>query len=233
MAVPRQGMLLVPYGSGVNLIWGGNHPPAAGAGTFAETLTVENDEIYLQVPQFVDNNASQGLPSFYSAGARLQSGEILVTGGMFTDTAKDPSLTEPRVLQEYRVLDMDNEIITHPEIASNTMGHLFAFHSVNILRNGKVLIAGGVTSIQSPTWFCDPQEKAIFYYPQEDEDNSFGIEQIGGNSVVMYAPRAGHSATELNDGTILLTGGFTGKGSVVITDTAELYNPSPRVLRIE
>lgn len=233
MAVPRQGMLLVPYGSGATLIWGGNHPPAAGAGTFAETLTVESDEIYLQVPQFVDNNASLGLPSFYSAGARLQSGEILVTGGMFTDTAKDPSLTEPRVLQEFRVLDMGNERFARPEEPANTMGHLFAFQSVNLLRNGKVLIAGGVTSIQSPTWFCDPQEKAIFYYPLEEEENSFGIEQIGGNSVVMYAPRAGHSATELDDGTILLTGGFTAKGSVAITDTAELYNSSPRELRIE
>jgi len=233
MAVPRQGMLLAPYGSDATLIWGGNHPPAAGAGDFAETLTMESGEIYLQVPLFVENNASLGLPSFYSAGARLPSGEILVTGGMLTDTAKDPNLTEPRVLQEFRTLDMGNEQISRPENPANTMGHLFAFHSTNLLRNGKVLIAGGVTSIQYPNWFCDPQEKAIFYYPLEDEDSAFGIEQIGGNSVVMYAPRAGHSATELDDGTILLTGGFTGKGSVVISDTAELYNPAPRELRIE
>jgi hypothetical protein len=233
MAVPRQGMLLVPFGSDATLIWGGNHPPVAGAGTFAEVLTVESDEIFLQEPQFVDTSASQGLPSFYSAGARLQSGELLVTGGMFTDKEKDPSLTEPRVLLEYRVLDMSNEIIAHPENPANTMGHLFAFHSANLLRNGNVLIAGGVTSIQSPTWFCDPQEKAIFFYPLEEEESAFGIEQIGGNSVVMYAPRAGHSSTELNDGTILLVGGFTGKGSVVISDSAEIYNPAPRELRIE
>jgi hypothetical protein len=233
MAVPRQGMLLVPFGSDATLIWGGNHPPVAGAGTFAEVLTVESDEIFVQEPQFVDTSASQGLPSFYSAGARLPSGELLVTGGMFTYKEKDPSLTEPRVLLEYRVLDMSNEIIAHPENPANTMGHLFAFHSANLLRNGNVLIAGGVTSIQSPTWFCDPQEKAIFFYPLEEEESAFGIEQIGGNSVVMYAPRAGHSSTELNDGTILLVGGFTGKGSVVISDSAEIYNPAPRELRIE
>ena len=233
MAVPRQGMLLVPYGSGATLIWGGNHPAAAGAGTFAETLTVESNEIFIEEPEFVANNAAQGLPSFYSAGARLQSGEILVAGGMFTDTMKDPSLVEPRVLQEFRVLEMGTERIDRPENPANTMGHLFALHSANLLRNGNVLITGGVTSIQSPTWFCDPQEKAIFYYPLEEEDSAFGIEQIGGNSVVMYAPRAGHSSTELNDGTILLVGGFTGKGSVVISDSAELYNPAPRELRIE
>lgn len=233
MAVPRQGMLLVPYGSNAVLIWGGNHPPLPGAGTFAEVLTVENNEIFMQEPQFVANSTWQGLPSFYSAGARLPSGEILVTGGMLTDTAKEPSLTKPRVMQEYRVLDMGNEIFSRPETAANTMGHLFAFQSANLLKNGKVLITGGVTSLQSPTWFADPQEKAIFYYPMEDEANAFGIEQIGGNSVVMYAPRAGHTSTELNDGTILLTGGFNGKGSVVITDSAELYNPAPRELRIE
>jgi hypothetical protein len=235
MSVPRQSMLLVPYGNNAFLIWGGNHPPLTGAGIFAETLTVENNEIFIQQPQFVDPDAWpwQGLPSFYSAGARLPSGEVLITGGMLTDKAKEPSLLKPRVMQEYRVLNMGNEIFTRPETAANTMGYLFAFHSVNLLRNGKVLIAGGVTSLQSPSWFSDPQEKAIFYYPLEDEENAFGIEQIGGSSVVMYAPRAGHSATELDDGTILLAGGFTGKGSVVITDTAELYNPAPRVLRIE
>jgi hypothetical protein len=233
MAVPRQGMLLIPYGSGATLIWGGNHPPAAGAGTFAETLTVESGEVYLQVPDFVTTSASMGLPSFYTGGARLQSGELLVTGGMYTDTAKDPNLTEPRVLQEFRVLDMGNERFSRPENPANTMGHLFAFHTVNLLKNGKMLIAGGVTSIQSPSWFCDPQEKAILYYPQEEEDAAFRIEQIGGNSVTMYVPRAGHTATELNDGTILLTGGFTGKGSVVITDSGELYNPASRELRTE
>ena len=233
MAVPRQGMLLIPYGSGTVLIWGGNHPPAAGAGTFAETLKVENDEIFLQEPQFVANSASLGLPSFYSAGARLQSGEILVTGGMFTDLQMFSDLTEPHVLQKYRLLNMGLETIIRPEIPSNTMGHLFAFHTVSILRNGKVLIAGGATSIQSPTWFCDPQEKAIFYYPLEEEDSAFGIEQIGGNSVVLFVPRAGHTASELDDGTILLVGGFTGKGTVVITDTAEIYNPALRELRIE
>jgi len=232
MRTERQGMLLVPYGSNATLIWGGNHPTGTGAGIFAEVLTVEDNEIFTE-ERFLANNTWQGLPSFYSAGTQIPSGEILVTGGMLTDTAKEPSLTEPRVLQEYRVLDMSNEIVSRPETAGHTMGHLFAFHSANLLKNGNVLIAGGITSIQSPSWFGDPQEKAIFYYPQEDEESAFGIEQIGGNSVVMYAPRAGHSATELNDGTILLAGGFTGKGSVVITDTAELYNPAPRELRFE
>jgi hypothetical protein len=234
MAVPRQGMLVVPYGSGTFLLWGGNHPPAAGAGTFAEILKVEDDEIYLQVPQFVDTSASKGLPSFYSAGTQLQSGQLLVTGGMLTDLAMFNDLTEPHVLQKYRRLDMANEIITQPENLANTMGHPFAFHTATRLKNNKVLIAGGTTSIQSPTWFCDPQEKVIFYYPQEEEEiKAFGIEQIGGNSVVLFQPRAGHTATELDDGTVLLAGGFSGKGTVVITDTAEIYNPASRVLRIE
>jgi hypothetical protein len=157
-----------------------------------------------------------------------------VTGGMLTDLAMFNDLTEPHVLQKYRRLDMANEIITQPENLANTMGHPFAFQTVTRLKNNKVLIAGGTTSIQSPTWFCDPQEKVIFYYPQEEEEiKAFGIEQIGGNSVVLFQPRAGHTATELDDGTVLLAGGFSGKGTVVITDTAEIYNPASRVLRIE
>jgi hypothetical protein len=233
MAVPRQGMLVVPDGSDSFLIWGGNHPPAAGAGTFAEILKLENNEISLEVPQFVTNNASLGLPSFHSAGVQLQSKEILVTGGMLTDLAMFSDLTEPHVLQKYRLLDMGNDVITRPENPANTMDRPFAFHTTTRLSNNKVLIAGGTTSIQSPDWFCDPQDKTIFYYPEKEEESAFGIEQIDGKSVVLLKPRAGHTATELDDGTILLAGGFCGKGTVVITDTAEIYNPSPRKLRVE
>jgi hypothetical protein len=232
MAVPRQGMLVVPYGSDAFLIWGGNHPPAAGPGTFAEVLTVENDEIYLQVPQFVSTSASWGLPSFYSAGARLQSGQILVTGGVLTDLAMFDDLTEPRVLQNYRRLDMGNQTITQPENPAVTMGHLFAFQTTTLLKNNRVLVAGGATSVPSLNWFCDPQNKALFYLPTETEESAFVIEQIGGNSVVLCEPRAGHTATELDDGTVLLAGGFNAKGTVGISDTAEVYNPASRELGV-
>ncbi len=232
MTVARQGMLVVPWGSDSLLLWGGNHPPGAGAGTFAEILEVENDAVYLKVPGFVTNEPSLGLSSFYSAGARLRSGQILVTGGALTDQAMFEELTEPRVLQNYRRLDMNSETITQPVNPAVTMGHLFAFHTATLLKDGRVLVAGGVTSVPALNWFCDPQEKALFYDPEEEEDTAFVIEQIGGNSVMLCEPRAGHTATELDDGTILLVGGFNGKGTVGISDTAEVYNPASRVLSV-
>jgi hypothetical protein len=233
MDVPRQGMLVIPWGSDSFLLWGGNHPPAAGAGTFAEILKAENNEFYLQVPAFVTNEASLGLPSFYSAGVRLQSGQILVTGGALTDLAMFGNLTEPRVLRNYRRLDMNSETITQPEDPAVTMaGHMFAFHTATLLKNNRVLVAGGVTSVHTLNWFCDPQEKALFYYPEKEEDAAFVTEQIGGNSVVLCEPRAGHTATELDDGTVLLVGGFNGKGTVGISDTAEVYNPASRELSV-
>lgn len=39
----------------------------------------------------------------------------------------------------------------------------------------------------------------------------------------MAAPRAAHTATTLADGTVLITGGMTGRGDAVAG--AELYNP--------
>lgn len=85
-------------------------------------------------------------------------------------------------------------------------------HTATLLPGGNVLIAGGfkkgsdgVSQIYSATTelFVDSSSRFV---PGPE----------------MYFGRAGHTATMLDDGTVLIVGGFTGQG---MSATAEIYDP--------
>jgi WD40 repeat protein len=80
-----------------------------------------------------------------------------------------------------------------------------AFHTATLLRNGKVLLAGGFTNGESrlaSTEIFDPATKTF---------------SSGEN---MSVARAGHSATLLPDGNVLIAGGYNGE----YLDSAEIYD---------
>jgi hypothetical protein len=87
-------------------------------------------------------------------------------------------------------------------------------HTATLLRNGQVLVAGGLcgfaTRCDTPTVLAE----AELYNP------STGQWTLTGS---MSKPRYGHTATLLANGQVLVTGGFEGNTSI---DSAELYNPS-------
>jgi len=89
-----------------------------------------------------------------------------------------------------------------------------AFHTATLLANGQVLVAGGLcrhsTQCDTPTVLAS----AELYNP------SAGTWTVTGS---MPTPRYLHTATLLNDGQVLVTGGFNGSASL---DSAELYDPS-------
>jgi hypothetical protein len=81
-------------------------------------------------------------------------------------------------------------------------------HTATLLTNGKVLVAGGTTSFaRRPVW-----DSVELYDPPT---GTFALT----NS--MTTPRAGHTATLLPDGRVLIAGGDASK-----VGTAELYDPS-------
>jgi hypothetical protein len=89
-------------------------------------------------------------------------------------------------------------------------------HTATLLVTGKVLIAGGLQSSLASSSFLASAE--LF-------DPSSGIFRATGN---MTTARAGHTATLLADGKVLITGGlaaFDGFGSASTLATAELYDP--------
>jgi hypothetical protein len=81
-------------------------------------------------------------------------------------------------------------------------------HTSTLLRDGRVLIAGGMRRNQD------------FYRSTELFDPSSGHFQPAGD---MNLPRVGHGAVLLNSGKVLIVGGWIGHAC---TDSAELYDPS-------
>ncbi len=79
-------------------------------------------------------------------------------------------------------------------------------HTATLLNNGKVLIAGGVTStIENRAWLYDP-----------------GTGQFSSTGT-MSVPRRSHSATLLPDGNVLIAAGWGGSGGGGALDSAEIY----------
>jgi hypothetical protein len=90
--------------------------------------------------------------------------------------------------------------------ATGTMITARARHTATLLRNGKVLITGGLGS----SAFNRPLASAELY------DSSSGTFTRAGD---MMAARSGHTATLLSDGRVLISGGSSDL-------SAELYDPS-------
>src|SRR5438067_5145654 len=85
-------------------------------------------------------------------------------------------------------------------------------HSPVVLTNGRVLITGGLGIVPPNTFSASLQSAEIF----EPESATFGP------AGSMLVPRLQHRTTRLNDGRVLVTGGFGVNSS--INSSAELYD---------
>lgn len=94
-----------------------------------------------------------------------------------------------------------------------------AAHTASLLPDGRVLLAGGCSDDGCSTADRD-QPSTEFYQP--------GRGFVPGPP--MLHPRDGHSATTLNDGRILIVGGFAREGTAPIT-AAELFDPATATFR--
>ena len=92
------------------------------------------------------------------------------------------------------------------------------YHTATLLNNGEVLIAGGQAPLQSctvPPCNAIPLAGAELYNP------ATGVFTPTGS---LNTARAYHTATPLNNGMVLLTGGLDNNGNILAS--AELYNPT-------
>ncbi|MDH5388643.1 MAG: hypothetical protein OEY06_09355 [Gammaproteobacteria bacterium] len=126
----------------------------------------------------------------------LNDGTILVAGGISSDVVSPAAYLYDPVAKTWT-----------PTGSLNTQR---AFHSATLLSDGKVLVAGGST-----TQFVSSQTlTAEIYDPAASTWSTTGDLTI---------KRSSHTATLLQDGSVLITGGWTG-GTAPVT-SAEIYNP--------
>jgi Galactose oxidase, central domain/Kelch motif len=131
----------------------------------------------------------------------LADGRVLATGGQEPDDNGAPiasaELYDPR---------------TEEWSATGSMTTARSGHTATLLADGTVLVAGS----SGPDDVANAEASAELYDPSSGTWSATGS---------MVESRAGHTATLLRDGTVLVAGGYGG------TRSAELYDPGTRTWR--
>jgi N-acetylneuraminic acid mutarotase len=131
----------------------------------------------------------------------LANGKVLVTGGGIDDLG--PNLLITSILASAEIYDP----VTNTWSPAASMSEPRYQHTATLLADGKVLVAGGFTSVSSET----PLASAEIYDPDADTWSPAGS---------MNAARVGHAAALLSNGKVLVVSGSADVGS------AEIYDPS-------
>ncbi len=132
-----------------------------------------------------------------AASVTLANGSVLVTGGIDANF---------NYLSSTELYNPTTQLFTPlPSMTTARAGH-----TATLLSNGQVLIAGGVVCSGGN---CTELSSAEIYDPTVGRFVAIGD---------MTTARGSHTATVLNDGTVLLAGGFNGNG----ISSAEIYNPA-------
>ncbi len=137
----------------------------------------------------------------------LADGRVLVTGGRTASTSATGV-----VLATAEIYDPATNTWTE---TAGPMNVARRSHTSTLLPDGKVLIAGGGNGASTTTSQAI-QSAEIF-------DPATGLFTLIGN---MIERRSAHSAILLNDGTVLITAGSNGTGTLFPTNTAEIFNPA-------
>ncbi len=195
-------------------------------GTFAEWLVAGSGDVFSLVPDFATGASGVGLPVMHAAGSQPGPGRILFSGGIYPERYQSLDMPYvPQPLGEAAVVDMRTQSFKLLP-AGDRLSVPRAFHtSTRADSRGSILVAGGLfvedrglplhhQSTASVEWWDDRQE-------------GFATIWQAGVEVNLLYPRAGHSATRLDDGTILVAGGTDG---MVLHSSAELFNPGPTEL---
>lgn len=160
--------------------------------------TLATAELYDPATGTFTPTGSMTTGRLYATATLLTNGKILITGGT------DASLSYLSSAELY-------DPMTGSFTATGSLQVGRANHTATLLGNGEVLIAGGVGSIGSVNQVLSTAE---LYDP---------VAGICTLTSSMNATRFEHTATLLNNGTVLITGGVAGTST---PPTAEVFDPS-------
>ncbi len=184
--------------NGQILVAGGVNCPASGSCTYLSSAELYNPATgafaYTGGPMATARSAP---------AVQLNSGKVLVAGGFACDSSGNCSS-----LQSAEIYDP----IAGTFSSAGTMTIARSGHTMTVLSNGTVLIAGGQNCTSAAS--CSALQNAEIYNPNA------GTFVAGSN---MSAARFGASAVLLNSGSVLIAGGFDGTN---LPAEAEIYSPS-------
>jgi len=177
-----------------NLLTDGRVLVAGGVGSGA--IAVASADLYDPVSRTFSATGSMSNPRYAAASVRLLDGRVFVAGGEGVD-GKGINTVE----------------IYNPTAATwQTTGNMSTARvnpTATLLENGKVLVVGGY-SVDSN---CCALTSAEIYDPVAGSFSSTGS---------MSTARRNSTATLLNNGTVLIAGGYNGSN----VDAPEIYNPA-------
>jgi galactose oxidase-like protein len=190
-------------------------------GLFAERLIAGQGEVFTSVPRFVETSIGTGLPVMHASGARVSPGRLLFSGGVFPGRFLDQDMPFlPKPLTNSAIIDMRTESFQLLP-AESQLGIPRVFHSTTVVDSaGHALVAGGFFKLD-PTASTHHQASASTEAWDEGME-SFTLVWLRGEPVNMIYARAGHTATQLPNGTILFVGGLDDSS---IQNTAEIFSP--------
>lgn len=137
-----------------------------------------------------------GNPSHGRVATLLQDGDVLISGGW----------------QSQHTFGVYNKSLDRIHEFNTGMVVPRVGHTATLLNNGKVLLAGGWEGGGSWTG-TNASYTAEVFDPETQESTVVGS---------MHAPRAWHTATLLEDGRVLIVGGYAPAGGLA---TAEIFDP--------
>lgn len=151
-----------------------------------------------------DDADPMGQPRAFHTATLLDSGEVLLVGGI---TSISASLSASGTVELFdpktkKVISLQ----TFPEAKRWA-------HTATRLDNGDVLVAGGYRPTTTGTWVTNTGAELIEVTKNRVLDHS--------KAQPMNEARAGHTATLLRSGAVLITGGRS--GCCATSDTAEVY----------
>ncbi len=135
-------------------------------------------------------------PRLFHASTVLQTGKVLVTGGLFQSTGGAPPLATAELYDP----------ATGTFTATGAMHQARYWHAATLLGDGQVLITGGYGLTGAAV------DTAELFNPATGTFTAIGL---------MNAARYSHTATLLGDGTVLVAGGY-GAGALA---SADLFDP--------
>ncbi|HOX47074.1 MAG TPA: kelch repeat-containing protein [Myxococcota bacterium] len=165
---------------------------------------------------------AQSSGRFGHTATLLEDGRVLIVGGIYHFGMADEVLTSAEIFDPRTGI---HSLVLGPSglPAKMTAPSGRAYHTATRLRDGRVLLAGGVAFLGSPPKWNSLRSAEIF----DPVTNTFG------SSMDMLSSRAHHTATMLATGKVLLTGGAIYDGRDNITsyvESAVLFDPSAPIM---